>query len=559
MAKRRHALQLWLIAGAIVALAALVAFAITALHGHADRARRAQIVLSDINAEAQRINRVEWEAEAKRRVSPALQAEHRAVSARIDGLLIAYARYSPTDGPQLRAEAERYIAVVNRQLTLLGDGRLAASHRVDKREVDPAFERLQHRLELIDVAEGKTAATAANSADLGVTASLLLAALVLIAALWRLDRIRTNASRKLNQTLEDQARHDALTGLPNRRKLLVDLENALRRAAAGEHVVLVLCDLDGFKAYNDTFGHPEGDLLLARLSKKLAQTAAPHGTAYRLGGDEFCALLNVHDDDLEAALAACHAALCESGSGFSIRASIGSVTLAVEASDSATALRLADERMYAQKGTQGSSVRQQLRDLIMRILAEQDPELSDHVRDVARLAAGVGRRCALNDSQVANLVRAAELHDVGKVAIPDSILHKAGPLDVHEQQFIRRHTLIGESILSAAPALAEVGQLVRSSHERYDGTGYPDGLREEEIPLSSRIIFACDSFDAMTTDRPYRRAMTEGDALIELRDCSSTQFDPVVVDALAAELAALRATRKLRVSELRALEPVSPA
>jgi HD-GYP domain-containing protein (c-di-GMP phosphodiesterase class II) len=161
----------------------------------------------------------------------------------------------------------------------------------------------------------------------------------------------------------------------------------------------------------------------------------------------------------------------------------------------------------------------------------------------------------MDDVAVANLVRAAELHDVGKIAIPDSILHKPGPLDPQEQEFMRRHTIIGESILNAAPALAGAGGLVRSSHERYDGAGYPDGLHEEEIPLPSRIIFVCDSFQAMTTDRPYRQAMDEYDALAELRRCAGTQFDPAVVDAFAAELAAVKTAREHAVEEPRTSEP----
>ena len=147
-----------------------------------------------------------------------------------------------------------------------------------------------------------------------------------------------------------------------------------------------------------------------------------------------------------------------------------------------------------------------------------------------------GDRLGLDGGEVADLVRAAELHDVGKVAIPDSILQKPGPLAPDEQQLMRRHTLIGENILSAASALAGVGRLVRSSHERFDGTGYPDRLQHEEIPLASRIIFVCDAYDAMTTDRPYRKAMSEEHAVAELRRCASTQFDPAVVDAFVAEL-----------------------
>jgi HD-GYP domain-containing protein (c-di-GMP phosphodiesterase class II) len=134
------------------------------------------------------------------------------------------------------------------------------------------------------------------------------------------------------------------------------------------------------------------------------------------------------------------------------------------------------------------------------------------------------------------LARAAELHDVGKIAIPDAILTKPGPLDAEEWRFMSRHTILGERILTAAAALRPVARLVRSSHERFDGNGYPDGLCGEGIPLGARIIFVCDAFDAMTSDRSYSAAIPVADALAELRACAGTQFDPRVVDAFVASL-----------------------
>jgi HD-GYP domain-containing protein (c-di-GMP phosphodiesterase class II) len=127
------------------------------------------------------------------------------------------------------------------------------------------------------------------------------------------------------------------------------------------------------------------------------------------------------------------------------------------------------------------------------------------------------------------------LHNIGKVAIPFAVLHKPGPLDEQEWELMRRHPGIGANILSAAPALARVAEIVRCTHERHDGTGYPRGLAGEQIPLASRIVFVCDSFDAMISERPYGEVMTEADALQELRRCAGTQFDPYVVEAFIAE------------------------
>jgi two-component system cell cycle response regulator len=212
------------------------------------------------------------------------------------------------------------------------------------------------------------------------------------------------------------------------------------------------------------------------------------------------------------------------------------VMLPRDASDTPNALRLADQRMYAVKATSRKSAGRQTTDVLLRVLAERDPRLATHLDEVTELCAAVCSRLGLPDEDVAPILQAATLHDVGKSAIPEEILDKPGPLTDEEWSFMRRHTLIGERILGVAPALAEAATLVRSSHEAWDGSGYPDGLRGEAIPLGARIIAICDAYDAMTSTRPYRAAMSSEVALDELRRCSGSQFDPAVVEAFAAEL-----------------------
>jgi diguanylate cyclase (GGDEF)-like protein/PAS domain S-box-containing protein len=338
--------------------------------------------------------------------------------------------------------------------------------------------------------------------------------------------------KRLEAQLEHLAYHDALTGLPNRRRLMEDLDRGDGRS------LLVFFDLDGFKLYNDSFGHLEGDLLLRRLGHKLRDAVAERGAAFRLGGDEFCVFAPVPPDDGADLIAACRVALSEEGEGFSVRASWGGVVVPDEAADATSALVLADQRMYADKGVGRVSAKQQTRDTILRILAERHPELHEHSGAVAGLARAVGERMGMDAKQLDDLERAAELHDIGKIAIPDAILNKPGPLDAEEWRFMRRHTLIGEGMLSAAPALQGAAKIVRSSHERYDGTGYPDGLRGEQIPLASRIVFVCDAFHAMTSNRSYAEAGSPGSALAELTECAGTQFDPAVVKAFRAEVSA---------------------
>ncbi len=331
---------------------------------------------------------------------------------------------------------------------------------------------------------------------------------------------------------------DALTGLGNRRQLMRDLELALAPAAVRADATLAFFDLDGFKRYNDCFGHGAGDALLARLGQSLASAVAARGRAYRLGGDEFCALLDGRFERGHPLIRRACAALAEHGSGFSVNASCGVVVLGEDADDVSGALNLADERMYADKAgpSHPSRVRAQTvlmqQSVLMQLLTEREPMLHEHVCDVGVLATALGRRFELDSEQLDELRRAAELHDLGKLAVPDHVLYKPGPLSEAEWQLMRQHTIIGERILSAAPALRPVGRLVRSSHERWDGRGYPDGLAGEEIPLGSRIIAVCDAYDASVSDRAYDRARSPEQALAELQRNAGTQFDPSVVERL---------------------------
>jgi diguanylate cyclase (GGDEF)-like protein len=336
-----------------------------------------------------------------------------------------------------------------------------------------------------------------------------------------------------------EARTDSLTNLGNRRKLMTDLRRELLAASVESPRVLVMFDLDGFKRYNDTYGHPAGDALLARLGANLGRAIRPYGNAYRLGGDEFCVLVVTGASSAKTIIALAAAALSEHGEGFTVRSSHGAVILPHEARDATLALRIADQRMYAQKEDRRSSATRQTRDILLQVLQEREPELGDHLKGVAKLALSVGTRLELVAEELDEVVRAAELHDVGKMAIPDEVLHKPGPLTEQEWGFVRQHTIIGERILSAAPALLPVAKLVRASHEHYDGSGYPDGLAADAIPLGARIVAVCDAFDAMTSSRPYRPAVSVESALEELRACAGTQFDPAVVDAFCQEIVAL--------------------
>jgi diguanylate cyclase (GGDEF)-like protein len=368
-----------------------------------------------------------------------------------------------------------------------------------------------------------------------IHAAYIAAAGVAALAAWRLNEDVRAKMRAAHQQLEVASLTDSLTGLGNRRRLMADLEEI---ASSGESAIAVILDLDGFKSYNDTFGHPAGDDLLALLGSRLQQALDGHGRAYRLGGDEFCAIWRMHADERASAEAVSAAALGERGEGFTITAAYGGVAMPSEADGAEAVLRTADLRMYARKHGSRPSSSVQSRDVLLQALAELRPQLGSHIDAVMVLAEDVARTLDLAPHIVEQVGQAAQLHDIGKIAIPNAILSKPTPLTPEDWKFIRQHTIIGQRILSAAPALAEVARLVRSSHERYDGDGYPDGLRGDAIPIGARIINVCDAFDAMTSNRPYRVAMTPEDALAELRRCAGSQFDPAVVAAFEATLRA---------------------
>lgn len=345
------------------------------------------------------------------------------------------------------------------------------------------------------------------------------------------DRLRQALGRS-----QDEAGTDALTGLANRRRLLLDLD-AIERDP--RPALLVLFDLNGFKAYNDAYGHPAGDALLARVGERLQTAVQEAGRAYRLGGDEFCALLEGDDARVDRLVLMATEALVETGATFAVDSEHGVVALPREADTAQEALRLADRRMYRRKQPRRSGAGGEVRAVLLEALSGRQDGLDRHVDGVAALVSEVAAQLELPRDEQQLAVRAAEFHDLGKLAVPDSILLKDGPLDEAEWRVMRTHTITGERILSASTSMAEVASIVRSCHERFDGGGYPDGLRGDAIALAARIVFACDAFDAMTSDRAYRHALDEAEALAELVACAGTQFDPEVVAALCAVRAAV--------------------
>ena len=251
--------------------------------------------------------------------------------------------------------------------------------------------------------------------------AIVLATLTLAGVLARLA-VTFRENRQLLRRASNEAVTDELTTLGNRRRLIADLDEVLALATSERPWLLAIYDLDGFKSYNDAFGHPAGDALLIRLGRKLDGVPGPGGGVYRLGGDEFCLLGPLGAEGAGRLLDLSVEALSERGEGFDVTSSFGAVILPEDADDVSEALRRADERLYVQKRGKRST-RDRPREVLLQALYEREPDLHSHVHDVAALAGEVGLMLGLNDVELDELQQAAMLHDIGKIAIPDEILH----------------------------------------------------------------------------------------------------------------------------------------
>jgi diguanylate cyclase (GGDEF)-like protein len=399
----------------------------------------------------------------------------------------------------------------------------------------------------IAAADAADATTARTQVKFGAAGTMLL-----LLAAFGYFYFRSVAAREALRRLADakgeEARTDALTGLRNRRGLAMDFLDAGAQTPGVPELLLVMFDLDGFKQYNDTFGHAAGDALIQRLGGRLAVVAEQHaGSAYRMGGDEFCVLVRCLPAQAERLIDDATAAIQDTGEAWHIGCSHGIAWIPSEAVGQIEGLALADERMYANKTSRSPTTRQ-VTDALLQVITEQDGGLDDHVERVAELAGTLATALGQPTREVARIRLAATLHDVGKTAIPASILDKAGDLDDAEWEFIRSHPAIGGRIVAAAPALADTAALIHSSHERIDGHGYPDGLAGTSIPLGSRIIAVCNAFDAMTSGRPYRQAISVDAALDELNLNAGTQFDASIVETFCQQIALRAASASDRIA-----------
>ena len=379
--------------------------------------------------------------------------------------------------------------------------------------------------------------------------------------------IDITARKASEQALEDalreldrRSRVDSLTGLYNRAHGSEVVRIELERARGAHDVGALMLDIDHFKAVNDEYGHAVGDAVLRGVGQRVGRALRSFDCAARWGGEEFCAVLpGVGTDER---LCAIGERLRAAVSGTPIETSIGPITVTVSVGGASTADGLddadalvdaADQALYAAKrrgrdqvrtfATLSQRDREEAAPRIVRLaevlaltasVREGMPPL--HCRQVSELAAAVAVALELPRHVAVRCQVAGWLHDVGKVAIPDTLLRKTGPLDPEEVATMRAHAVIGDQLVRQVQELADAAPGVRHHHERWDGTGYPDGLAGDAIPIEARIVAAVDAYSAMTIERVYRRPMERHEAIAELKRSAGTHLDPSVVKALVGVL-----------------------
>jgi diguanylate cyclase (GGDEF)-like protein len=371
----------------------------------------------------------------------------------------------------------------------------------------------------------------------------------LAAARQRIAELETEISRLASR---DPVTRELLTLAAFRAQLDIDVQRAKRYKRP---LTVALLDLDRFRYLNLKYGYGAGDLVLSAVGGLIAARTRGSDLACRAGGDEFAILfpetapaqaaeamqrLLVELEDLQAggvrgqSASVGIAALEQDQSPEALLAAAGSALEQSRAAGGGQAIVFEggeDESGEALASGHGDVIA-----ALASALGERDRYTGEHSESVVELTARVGAELALDAEEIARVRTAALLHDIGKVGVPDEILHKPGPLDNREWEIMRQHPVIGERIVRAIPGMGAIARIVRHEHERWDGGGYPDGLAGEAIPVGARIILACDAYHAMTSDRPYRRAMSHREAMAELTANAGSQFDPNVIEALVGFL-----------------------
>jgi diguanylate cyclase (GGDEF)-like protein len=363
---------------------------------------------------------------------------------------------------------------------------------------------------------------------------------------------------QLYARLEQKSRTDELTGLFNRRYFEERLKEELaRHSRYGDAFSIFMIDLDNFKAYNDVYGHPTGDILLGHIGRIIKNSVRNVDQAFRYGGDEFVVILpQTARDSAYVVAERVRAQIAEEmeKKATAVTCSIGLASYPADGMLSGELVDVADTALYHAKRTGGNRIflsskilakppegagilgtdarpsnLSEIYDIASTVEAK-DPYTYGHSKRVNIYVIALAEKIGLSPDEVSALSAAALLHDIGKVGIPDKVLNKKGKLNKEDWEAIKAHPRLGANIISNIPKLAPAVNSILYHHERWDGSGYPEGLKGEEIPLEARILAIVDSFEAMTSARPYRPALSLEEVIVELRQGAGLQFDPKLVE-----------------------------
>ena len=322
--------------------------------------------------------------------------------------------------------------------------------------------------------------------------------------------------------------HDELTSLYNRRFY----EEELKRMDTKRNLPLslIMCDVNGLKLINDSFGHNAGDELLRISAHAISEVCRTDDMAARIGGDEFVIMLpktNADDAALLIERIKSHYK-GEKVNGLEISISFGTETKVDETQNINDIFILAEKRMYKHKIHESSIIKRRTINLITEMIYEKNREEPNHCKNVSTLVEALAKQMGFNIDNINQMVLLGLMHDIGKIGIADIILFKDEKLDKFEFEEIKKHPQIGYSILNSVSEFSGLSDFILSHHERWDGTGYPRGLKGEEIPIQSRMLALCDSYDVMINEQPYKKAISKDEAVEEIMRCSGTQFDPTL-------------------------------